>query len=1014
MPNGDTTDSGVMSRDEFYRTLRLKTAGATPTPTPAAKPTPVAKPLGDPFKRLRETAGLPTDRPAPDPGAAISKLPPYPGKPAEPAPPKPDREAADAALAKLHEEVGPSEGPPKPLPEAEISKEGLISRTAEYRRPLIDLPLSYGGWLAGAATPYPGGAAVGAGTGSTIANVINAYIDSLGGARVDLGPKAIGEDWLVNVGANVLTEGAVKYAPKGIGWTEAKQSVSEAERTYGMVMRDRQEYIARTAAEREEAAKKLEQQELEKAAPGLRTKALTEATGATPESAGQAAVADMGPVPGANIEGPTQEEIMKQKGLRGTYYRLRKRTFDSLGKMYDDLMTPLLKTKDVDGNVVPIKIAEQDRNEVVQDVRDTFNAQRGYAKETKGRYKGEVPRLLSFTKRILREDLDDEDFKNIGQAGRSLIDQQSGLSELELPPPDPNRPIAGIGPSGTSITKPAQIKPISRGDLYYMLRMARHAAATAPDAESAKAANAIAESYEKALEKSGITGDQLSKLKAIHSNYRAAILDFPWEVGDKVSEGKNLMEIGGAIFEDPQRTARIFRNATDEERGILKEQWGNWGFRNWKKVFPASAAENPAEAEQLAKAYRSIVGPDSVLAKPKGIMFTAAQLQHLEDFPKDADLLWQGVDEQLKTMATNAAKEDVKFGMTLLRKMGPVGADTARAVEAAKTPEEAATIIDEYFNKMTPGYFRKMVGEKEGIGPGTLVGKQMAIGPEPTEKSIGPYTEFMIKRRGAWPWYLMTLGAGALSGHIGPYWPVIAGGASTMAVRRALQGYMVKALVSEDAQPIVSALSNGAYKLAGTGVAKVLMYQATQHAVKYGVPIPGTDLRTPSFGDPVEPEPELNPYTLEPINPPKDDKTSMIDPKNIGPMAKEVERKQATQMASERGRQDSTHVDKIEDLHMQVASGEVPDVHRDLSSGRLSNDEVRQMLADKPRDPTAMFQGMSLADALHAFSLGTDMEKSLSLTALAQKIQNEGQNMKPEQRRAVMAQLQKALGESAA
>jgi len=969
--------------------------------------------VGDPFKRLRATAGLPPDRPAPDPGVSVSKLPPYPGKPAEPAPPKPDREAADAALAKLHEEVGPSEGPPKPLPEAEISKEGLIARTAEYRRPLIDLPLTYGGGVLGAMTPYPGGAAVGAGTGSTIGNVINAYIDSLGGARVDLSPKAIGEDWLINTGANLLTEGAIKSVPTVSGWRQAEQSVKDAERTYGMVMRDRQEYIARTAAEREEAAKKLEQQELEKAAPGFREKALTRATGATPESAGQAAVADMGPVLGSNIEGPTQEEVIKQGGLRGTYYRIRKGTFDTLGKMYDDLMTPLLKTRDVDGNLVSIKIPEPEREGVLQDVRNEFNSQRGYAKETKGRFKGEVPRLFSFTKRLLREDLDDEDFKNIGQAGRQLIDERSGLSELELPPPDPNRPIAGIDPTtGTSITKPAQVKPISRGDLYYMLRMARHAAATAPDAESAKAADLLAKSYEQALEKSGIPQETLTKLKVLNTNYRAAILDFPWEVGDKVSEGKNLIEISDAMFSDPQRAARIFRNASTQERALLKENWGNWGFRNWKKMFPPSAADNPAEAEDLAKAYRSIVGPDSPLAKPKSISFTAAQLQHLEDFPKDADVFWHGVDEQLKTMATDAAKRDAEFGLGLLRKMGPVGADTARAVEAAKTPEEAATIVDEYFNKMSPGYFRKLVGEKERFR-GRLVGEEMATGPAPSIKSIGPYTEFMVKRAGAWPWYLMTVGAGVAQGHIGPYWPIILAGSSAMTARRAFQGYLVKAMVSESpmSQAIVSAMSNGAYFLAGNQVAKTLMYQATQHAIKYGIPVPGTDLTTPSIGDPVEPEPEVNPYTLEPIEP---DKTSMIDPKNIGPMAKEVERKQATQMASERGRQDSTHVDKVQDLHMQVASGEVPDVHRDLSSGRLSNDEVRQMLADKPRDPSAMFQGMSLADALHAFSLGTDMEKSLSLAALAQKIQNEGQNMKPEQRRAVMAQLQKALGESAA
>ena len=65
--------------------------------------------------------------------------------------------------------------------------------------------------------------------------------------------------------------------------------------------------------------------------------------------------------------------------------------------------------------------------------------------------------------------------------------------------------------------------------------------------------------------------------------------------------------------------------------------------------------------------------------------------------------------------------------------------------------------------------------------------------------------------------------------------------------------------------------------------------------------------------------------------------------------AKEVDRQQATQIATERGRQDPTHLDMIEDLHSQVASGQVPDVHQDLSTGRVSNEELAKML--KPTDP---------------------------------------------------------------
>jgi hypothetical protein len=147
-------------------------------------------------------------------------------------------------------------------------------------------------------------------------------------------------------------------------------------------------------------------------------------------------------------------------------------------------------------------------------------------------------------------------------------------------------------------------------------------------------------------------------------------------------------------------------------------------------------------------------------------------------------------------------------------------------------------------------------------------------------------------------------------------------------------------------------------------------------------------------------------YDIDPLTAP-----APPEPSGPGPMSQAIDRKQAIAMSSERGRQDPTHVDQVQNLNKQIASRSAPNIHHDLASGRLSNSEVRQMLASNEPSVNAQFQGLSLPDAMEAFGRGTQEEKMMSLGALAQKLNDEGRNLPPEQRRAYMAQLRRALPE---
>lgn len=134
----------------------------------------------------------------------------------------------------------------------------------------------------------------------------------------------------------------------------------------------------------------------------------------------------------------------------------------------------------------------------------------------------------------------------------------------------------------------------------------------------------------------------------------------------------------------------------------------------------------------------------------------------------------------------------------------------------------------------------------------------------------------------------------------------------------------------------------------------------------------------------------------------------------VGPMAEAIETKQAQQIASETRAIDPGHVDHIAGLHKDIASGKSPNVQRDLNNARLSQGELRKMVEKTPATAGSMFQGMPLADAMEAFQRGTPEEKQMGLAAIAQKINDEGRNLPPLQRRQMMAQLRRALPEEEA
>jgi hypothetical protein len=139
--------------------------------------------------------------------------------------------------------------------------------------------------------------------------------------------------------------------------------------------------------------------------------------------------------------------------------------------------------------------------------------------------------------------------------------------------------------------------------------------------------------------------------------------------------------------------------------------------------------------------------------------------------------------------------------------------------------------------------------------------------------------------------------------------------------------------------------------------------------------------------------------------------SSPFAPGAPGPMSKAIEQKQAVQIASESHRVNPAHVENIQSLHKDISSGKSPNVQRDLEGGRLAQSEIRKMVEPVPANVGSMFTGMNLADAMEVFQRGTPEEKAMGFPAIAQKMNDEGRDMQPVQRRQMLAQLRRALPE---
>lgn len=104
-----------------------------------------------------------------------------------------------------------------------------------------------------------------------------------------------------------------------------------------------------------------------------------------------------------------------------------------------------------------------------------------------------------------------------------------------------------------------------------------------------------------------------------------------------------------------------------------------------------------------------------------------------------------------------------------------------------------------------------------------------------------------------------------------------------------------------------------------------------------------------------------------------------------------------------------TKIDTIKDIDAEVRAGKVPDVHKDLGSGRISTSNVRQMLDGGKANIASVFEGLTPEQSVDALAKASPQEKLWALPIVAQQIADSGKTMPKPQQQALLARLKQVI-----
>jgi hypothetical protein len=480
------------------------------------------------------------------------------------------------------------------------------------------------------------------------------------------------------------------------------------------------------------------------------------------------------------------------------------------------------------------------------------------------------------------------------------------------------------------------------GKVLELKRAALKFASHTSDDRSAAIAEDIADAAQRSLEGiGGLPPDAQAKLRALNAKWGFYKKAFPLEERRAVAKAQNAVDAMGAIAQNPEAIKFLAVNAKPAELKSLQDGLGNWLQQNPEALKATSAAD----AEVKADAFGTLF-PKSPLSNPKAIQYAGLTMDNIEQTPAAQRALGQALQEEQDRFRAEGAKAVRDIGVREARKLGPVGQAVIKRIQAAKTPEDAAAIATEYFTGLTPENFVQQIGRAQGTW-GPSVAKTIG---KPLGENQSRYT-YWVQRLAENP-----ASAKFLIGYGGLSWLMWGRPGFMGAIGAASIPFLIKhAFTSRFVQGLADPVVAREFMSAATSASRGLMRPLARSLLR-GTTVSLAD----SFG-----KPDFTP----------DDGDTK--PHSEGLIQSRAEALAPTSSATKRAVQ----------VTKALSRGRVPNVHRDLNSGRLTSAEVGALLKDaSSRDLASVVHGFSISELLDDLEQAAPAERQILLPMVRQRL----------------------------
>src|SRR6266851_6757858 len=253
----------------------------------------------------------------------------------------------------------------------------------------------------------------------------------------------------------------------------------------------------------------------------------------------------------------------------------------------------------------------------------------------------------------------------------------------------------------------------------------------------------------------------------------------------QVATAADPVQYGKALFEQPQRGLQVWKAATPDEQGHLRQLFGDYVNANKLKPLQLGKRVDPAVMKQMFG--------DSPYAQIKPWLETepkAVAWQHFRQTDPQAEaLVKQGAQRELENITTEKAGALRKAGIELAEKMGVAGRGKLGRILAQKDPVAAAKIVEQEF-PFSPEQAQQLYRQAQAqparqsltsFREGKQLEKGLDINRAREDAAVGALMKGgsnvllnSLKRR-LFAWHLPMLMGGALMGHVAGYQTGISG-----------------------------------------------------------------------------------------------------------------------------------------------------------------------------------------------------------------------------------------------